>query len=178
MIAHANTAILRSVLSHGSDAEQSLNARCSELVLMRVYFTHQQQIKKKKKGAKFLDRACVRCGCAIQVADGKGGSRHRGGGGSSRRRWRRRRPAACARHPAGSCGATAVGAAAAAVAATTAGGASSNEFARGCTSTGTFLASPSGQTESPGRPLPALWPPYQWLALHTFIRPATVASIN
>jgi hypothetical protein len=48
------------VLSHGSDAEQSLNARRSELVLMRVYFTQQQQIKKKKKGAKFLDRACVR----------------------------------------------------------------------------------------------------------------------
>ena len=73
MIAHANTAILRSQfsgLSHGSDAEQSLNARCSELVLMRVYFTQQQQILKKKKGAKFLDRACVRCGCAIQVADG------------------------------------------------------------------------------------------------------------
>ena len=42
--------------------EQSLNARCSELVLMRVYFTQQQQILKKKKGAKFLDRACVRCG--------------------------------------------------------------------------------------------------------------------
>ena len=39
------------------DAEQSLNARCSELVLMRVYFTQQQQIKKKTKGAKFLDRA-------------------------------------------------------------------------------------------------------------------------
>ena len=60
MIAHANTAILRSQfsgLSHGSDAEQSLNARCSELVLMRVYFTQQQQILKKKKGAKFLDRA-------------------------------------------------------------------------------------------------------------------------
>ena len=52
------------------DAEQSLNARCSELVLMRVYFTQQQQTKKKRKGAKFLDRACVRCGCAIQVADG------------------------------------------------------------------------------------------------------------
>ena len=52
------------------DAEQSLNARCSELVLMRVYFTQQQQTQKKRKGAKFLDRACVRCGCAIQVADG------------------------------------------------------------------------------------------------------------
>ena len=67
----ANTAILRSQFSGlSSDAEQSLNARCSELVLMRVYFTQQQQILKKKKGAKFLDRACVRCGCAIQVADG------------------------------------------------------------------------------------------------------------
>ena len=52
------------------DAEQSLNARCSELVLMRVYFTQQQQTQKKRKGAKFLNRACVRCGCAIQVADG------------------------------------------------------------------------------------------------------------
>ena len=52
------------------DAEQSLNARCSELVLMWVYFTQQQQTKKKRKGAKFLDHACVRCGCAIQVADG------------------------------------------------------------------------------------------------------------
>ena len=31
------------------DAEQSLNARCSELVLMRVYFTQQQQTKKKRK---------------------------------------------------------------------------------------------------------------------------------
>ena len=67
----ANTAILRSQFSGlSSDAEQSLNARCSELVLMRVYFTQQQQTKKKRKGAKFLDRACVRCGCAIQVADG------------------------------------------------------------------------------------------------------------
>jgi ribosomal protein S27AE len=37
---------------------------------MRVYFTQLQQIKKKKKGAKFLDRACVRCGCGVQVADG------------------------------------------------------------------------------------------------------------
>ena len=53
-------AVLRSGNRHGSDAEQSLNARRSELVLMRVYFTQQQQIKKKKKGAKFLDRARVR----------------------------------------------------------------------------------------------------------------------
>ena len=69
----ANTAILRSQFSAAglsSDVEQSLNARCSELVLMRVYFTQQQQTQKKRKGAKFLDRACVRCGCAIQVADG------------------------------------------------------------------------------------------------------------
>ena len=48
----ANTAILRSQFSGlSSDAEQSLNARCSELVLMRVYFTQQQQMLKKKKGA-------------------------------------------------------------------------------------------------------------------------------
>ena len=71
MIAHANTAMQTqrfsdrsSQVSLSSDAEQSLNARCSELVLMRVYFTQQQQILKKKKGAKFLDRACVRCGCS------------------------------------------------------------------------------------------------------------------
>jgi hypothetical protein len=77
MIAHANTAMQTQRFSDRSSqvsgsrfAEQSLNARCSELVLMRVYFTQQQQILKKKKGAKFLDRACVRCGCAIQVADG------------------------------------------------------------------------------------------------------------
>ena len=82
MIAHANTAILRSVLSHGSDAEhwESLNARCSELVLMRVYFTQQQQILKKKKGAKFLDRACVRAVrlCGLQAADSRA---RRGEGG-------------------------------------------------------------------------------------------------
>jgi len=34
---------------------------------MRVYFTQQQLLLRDKKGAKFLDRACVRCGCAIQV---------------------------------------------------------------------------------------------------------------
>jgi hypothetical protein len=67
------------------DAEQSLNARCSELVLMRVYFTQQQQTKKKRKGAKFLDRACVRCGCAIQVADGAIKAQGLDGVGSARK---------------------------------------------------------------------------------------------
>ena len=60
----ANTAILRSQFS-----VTVLNARCSaeRLVPMRVYFTQQQLLLRDKKGAKFLDRACVRCGCAIQV---------------------------------------------------------------------------------------------------------------